>query len=127
MTDRATIERLLHDLHAARVRGDLAAMSALYSDRASFRISGAGDVRPIAVSAQGLEALRPWLALMVKTFRLTDYALVAMLIDGERSAVHWRVRIHSKITGSVVPTELVDLVEVHDGRIATYTEFFVPG
>jgi len=36
------------------------------------------------------------------------------------------VNIHSKITGVTVPTELVDLVELRDDRIVTYSEFFVP-
>jgi ketosteroid isomerase-like protein len=36
------------------------------------------------------------------------------------------VDIHSKITGALVPTELVDLIEVRDGHIVSYTEFFVP-
>jgi ketosteroid isomerase-like protein len=38
--------------------------------------------------------------------------------------VHWRANIHSKITGATVPTELVDLVEVRNGRIVSYIEFF---
>jgi len=40
--------------------------------------------------------------------------------------IHWRAHIHSKITGVVVPTELVDMVEVRNGRISSYFELFVP-
>jgi ketosteroid isomerase-like protein len=126
MSDRAEIERLVRDLHAARVRGDLPAMCRLFCDDARFEIAGASDGKPIAVSAKGLEELRPWLAMMVKAFRLTDYTLLSILIDGAKAAMHWQARIHSKITGAVVSTELVDLVEVRDGCIASYTEFFVP-
>jgi len=43
-----------------------------------------------------------------------------------RAAAHWRVDIHSKITGVVVPTELVDLIDVRGGRISSHIEFFVP-
>ena len=125
-TDRAAIERLLRDLHAARLRGDLAAMCSLFCDDAAFEIAGGSDGKPIQISAKGADQLRPWLAVMVKAFGLAEYALLSMLIDGARAAVHWRVKIRSKITGAVVPTELIDLVEVRDGRIASYTEFFVP-
>ncbi len=52
--------------------------------------------------------------------------MLSVVVDGNRAAVHWRVDIHSKITGVVVPTELVDLVEVSDGRVAAYREFFAP-
>jgi hypothetical protein len=36
---------------------------------------------------------------------------------------HWRVDIHSKITGLVVP--IVDLIDVRGGRISSHIEFFV--
>ena len=39
---------------------------------------------------------------------------------------HWRVNIDSKITGISVPTELVDLLDVGAGKIASLIEFFVP-
>jgi len=126
VTDRAEINRLLRELHAARVGGELAAMLRAFSEDAAFRIAGASDGKPIAITARGIGEIRPWLAMMVKAFRLTDYALLSLLIDGERAAAHWRVRIHSKITGTVVPTELVDLLEVRGDRIASYTEFFTP-
>ncbi len=124
--DREEIDRLIRELHSARVRGDLTAICRVFADDGHFQIAGASDGKPIAITAHGLRDFRPWLAMMVKAFRLNDYELLSLVIDGPRAAAHWRVRIHSKITGSAVPTELVDLVEVRAGRIATYTEFFVP-
>jgi hypothetical protein len=56
-----------------------------------------------------------------QTFRLTHFELCSQVIDGEHAEVHWRVDIHSRITGVIVPTELVDLIEVRDARIGTYT------
>jgi hypothetical protein len=44
----------------------------------------------------------------------------------ERAAAHWRVDIHSKITGVVAPTELVELIDVCGGRISSHIEYFVP-
>jgi ketosteroid isomerase-like protein len=40
--------------------------------------------------------------------------------------VHWRAKVYSRISGTTVLTELMDLVEVRDGRVASYIEFFVP-
>jgi len=117
---------VLRQLHTARVGGDLAAVLATFTDDLSLRIAGASDGKPIAISAHGISQARPWLSMLVRSFRLTDYTLLSLLIDGEEAAAHWQVRIHSKITGTVVPTELVDLVQVRDGKIASYTEFFTP-
>ena len=124
--NRLEIEQLLKELHAARTEGQLDRLCALFAPDASFRIAGASDGKPIAITAQGSKEIRTWLAVMLKTFKLSRYQMLSVVIDGDRAAAHWRVDIHSKITGVVVPTELVDLVEVSGGRVTSYREFFAP-
>ncbi len=126
MTERRQVEELLQALHAARLEANLEKLCALFSSDAHMRIQGTSDGKPIAVGASGIGQIRPWLAILVKTFRLGEYKLLSLTIEGERAAAHWRVDIHSKITGALVPTELVDLIEVRDGNITSYVEFFVP-
>jgi ketosteroid isomerase-like protein len=125
MTDRLETERLLHRLYAARVQGDLPALCATFANDATFQIAGASNPSPVSISAVGVDQFRPLLAIMIKTFKLTDYTTLAMLIDGAKAAVHWRVKIFSRITGTTVLTELVDVVEIRDGLVVSYTEFFV--
>jgi ketosteroid isomerase-like protein len=126
MTDRQQIEPLVRALYAARVAGQLDSLCGLFASDARLRIAGSSDGKPIAITARGIEEIRPWLAMLVKTFRLIDQQILSTIIEGRSAAVHWRAGVHSKITGAVVPTELVDLIEVRDGRIAAYREFFVP-
>lgn len=126
MTDRVEMEKLLRRLHGARVAGDLAGILATFSDDVSFRIAGASDGKPISITASGVKQVRSWLSVMVKSFWMTDYALISTIVEGAKTAALWRVTTHSRITGLEVPTELVDLIEVHDGRITSYTEFFTP-
>lgn len=126
MTQRAEVERLLLELYAARVRGDLDGVCRTFTQDADFRISGASDTSPIAVEASGVSSFRPLLAIMIRTFKLSEHTVLSTIIDGDKAAVHWRVKIHSKITGTSVLTELVDVVSIRDGLIASYTEFFVP-
>lgn len=123
---RADIERLLAELYAARAAGALERLCALFAEGAAFKISGSSDGKPIAISAQGSEEVRSWLAVLVKTFRLTRHEILSTVIDGERAAVHWRASIHSRVTGASVSTELVDLLEMRAGRIGSYVELFVP-
>jgi ketosteroid isomerase-like protein len=123
---RAEFERLLAQLYEARAAGALERLCALFGPDAVFKISGSSDGKPIALAARGEAEVRSWLAVLVKTFRLTRHEIVSMVIDGPRAAVHWRASIHSRITGASVPTELVDLVELRDGRIGSYVELFVP-
>jgi len=126
MTDRTAIESLLHGFYAARVRGDVEAVCNAFAADAKFEIAGASQASPIALIAVGHDEVRRWLTLMIKTFRLADHAILSMLIDGPSAAVHWRARVHSRITGAAVLTEFVDLVEIANGRIGAYTEFFAP-
>lgn len=123
---RAVFEKLLAELYDARAAGALERLCALFGPDAVFKISGSSDGKPIALAARGTDEVRSWLAVLVKTFRLTRYEILSTVIDGERAAVHWRASIHSRITGASVPTELVDLVEMREGRIGAYVELFVP-
>jgi ketosteroid isomerase-like protein len=122
--NRLEIEQLLGRLYTARTQGKLDPLCALFAANARFKIVGSSDGKPIAIAAQGTAEIRTWLSVMLKTFKLTRYELISMLIDGAQASVHWRADIHSKITGVVVPTELVDLVEIGDGQIVSYREFF---
>ena len=126
MPDRLEVERLLRELYAARLGGDLEALCRTFAKDARLDIAGTSYATPMAIRAAGLGEIRSWLALLVKTFQLADQEILSMIIDGEAAAVHWRARIRSKITGATVLTELVDVIRVRDGRIASYTEFFVP-
>jgi len=126
MPDRLEVERLLRELYAARLGGDLEALCRTFAKDSRLDIAGTSYSTPMAIRAAGLGEIRSWLALLVKTVQLSDQEILSMIIDGEAAAVHWRARIRSKITGTTVLTELVDVVRVREGRIASYTEFFVP-
>jgi ketosteroid isomerase-like protein len=119
-------ERLIRDLHAARVRGDLTALCGLFAEQGRFEIRGASADKPIAITATSLAEFRPWLSMMVKVFRLSNYGLDSLVVEWPRAAARWRVDIYSKVTGVTVATELVDLVEIGANRIHSYCEFFVP-
>jgi ketosteroid isomerase-like protein len=126
MTDRSQVEQLVKELHAARLAGDLERLCRVYASDARLRIAGSSDGKPIAIDASRIARIRPWLAILVKTFRLTRYQLLSLTIEGPSAAAHWRVDIESKITGISVATELVDLIDVRNGQIASQIEFFVP-
>src|SRR5580693_2967306 len=115
MTERSQVEQLVKELHAARVAGDLERLCRVYASDARLRIAGSSDGKPIAIDASRIARIRPWLAILVKTFRLTRYQLLSLTIEGPSAAAHWRVDIESKITGISVATELVDLIDVRNG------------
>jgi len=126
MTSRSEIDAKLQELYAARVSGDLERVCRLFSETAKFEIASASRGNPIAVNSSGIAEFRPLLTLLIKTFRITEQSFLSILIDGRKAAVHWQAKVHSRITGTVVLTEFIDIIEIQDGRISSYLEFFVP-
>ncbi|HEX3838340.1 MAG TPA: nuclear transport factor 2 family protein [Steroidobacteraceae bacterium] len=126
MTDRPTLERCLRELYDARMNGPLDRLCGVFAPQVQFRIAGTSEGKPIAIAEQGMPAVRPWLSMLVKTFRLADHQVLSLLVDGDRAAVHWSASVHSRITGTRVKTEFVDLVEFEGAQIVSYAEFFVP-
>src|SRR5580704_6080536 len=98
MTDRSQVERLVKELHAARLEGNLERLCAVFAPDARLRIAGSSDGKPIAIDASRIARIRPWLSILVKTFRLSRYQLLSITIEGGTAAAHWRVDIESKIT-----------------------------
>jgi ketosteroid isomerase-like protein len=126
VSERIVAQRLIEQLHAARVAGDLAGMCRVFADDGRFEILGASADKSIAIRANDLVEFRPWLSMMVKVFRITHYQLLSLTVDWPRAVAHWRADIYSKVTGVTVPTELVDVTQLNEDSIQTYTEFFAP-
>jgi hypothetical protein len=77
MTDRSQVEQLVKELHAARLAGDLERLCRVYALDARLRIAGSSDGKPIAIDASRISNIRPWLSILVKTFRLSRYELLS--------------------------------------------------
>ena len=45
-------------------------------------------------------------------------------LDAHQATVRWQANIRSRITGATVPTDMIDLIEVRDGRIVNFNEIF---
>lgn len=126
MPDLSAAPRIIQSLHAARISGDLPGMVRLFSDKGQFQILGASADKPIAIQTVDIVGFKPWLAMLVKAFRLNNYQLLSITTEWPRVVAHWRADIFSKVTGVSVATELVDIAEVDGERIVSYTEFFAP-
>src|SRR5580693_3719079 len=102
VAERVVAERMIKQLHAARVGGDLAGLCRLFADQGRFEIVGASADKPIAIRTSGIAEFRPWLAMMVKVFRLSDYTLLSLVVEWPKATAHWRTDIYSKVTGVTI-------------------------
>jgi len=123
---RTQIDRLLRELYAARSSGDLERVCRVFAADAKFQIAGASEAGPAGIKANGIREFRPLLAFMIKTFKLGELTIRTMEIQEDKATVRWQADVQSRITGATVPTELIDVVEVRDGKIVNYNEVFMP-
>jgi ketosteroid isomerase-like protein len=123
---RTQIDRLLRELYAARSSGDLDGVCRVFAADAKFQIAGARETGPAGIKASGIREFRPLLALMIKTFKLSSLTIRSMEIQEDQATVRWQANVQSRITGATVPTELIDVLEVRDGKVVNFNEVFIP-
>jgi ketosteroid isomerase-like protein len=123
MSDRQTIENLLEELYAARVRGDLEALRKLFAANATFEVMGSDKASPMPMLVKGTPSVMGVLQNMIATFELSNFSVVEMLIDGASAAVRWQATVHHAGTGQVFSTELADFITIAGGQVTAFVEF----
>ena len=118
MDTRATIEAILDKAYAARQQQDAQAAAACFTDGRLFR--GPMAVRrPPTGPNRRCRNQGP-----VRGLRAADgFREHCRLIDPPRAVVHWRGTFRAQ-NGQVGETDILDLIEVRDGKIASLTSFF---
>ena len=116
MDTRATIESILDQAYAARQRQDVKGAAACFTEDGCFRANGG-----LGTSSRAEQHLA--LATTFEQFELVSFQQHCRIIDPPRAVVHWRGTFRAK-NGQVGDTDILDLIEVRDGRISSLTTFF---
>jgi ketosteroid isomerase-like protein len=121
--NRTQIEEVVRSAYEARVRGDLDAVMAHFADGAQFSLTGSATASPVPLSASGGAAVREVMRRLVEGFEFRDPKILTLIVEEDRAAVHWTVRVRATATGREAQTELVDLLRFSDGKIASFQQF----
>jgi ketosteroid isomerase-like protein len=116
METRATIESILDAAYAARQRQDHEAAAACFTEDGCFKANGGLGTANRAEQHMALKAT-------FEQFELLSFTQHCRIIDPPRAVVHWRGTFRAK-NGQVGDTDILDLIEVRDGRISALTSFF---
>jgi ketosteroid isomerase-like protein len=116
MDTRATIESLLDAAYAARQRQDHEAAAACFTEDGRFLANGGPAATNRAEQQTALKAT-------FEQFELLSFEQHCRIIDPPRAVVHWRGTFRAR-NGQVGDTDILDLIEVRDGRISSLTTFF---
>lgn len=123
MTERATIESILKDAYAARLRGDVEGMVRHFADDAVFALAGAREASPVALRCSDCDSMRAAMAGLVGAFEFKSHDIVALVVEGDRAVAHTRVTVRAAATGEEAVTEMADIVTFENGKIKSFLEF----
>lgn len=123
MADRANIEKLIKQAYAARAAKDLDAIARIFKPDATFQLAGSPAASPAAMRANGEAELRASVGALIGAFDFLELNVLASVIEDNKAAVHWRVKVKYNPTGEIHETELFDLWTVDGGRVASLVQF----
>jgi ketosteroid isomerase-like protein len=118
MTSRADIDQILDRAYAARKKHDVQGVFECFTSDGQFRQNGQGGAHTDAVMS------RAELQNVFDAFQLLESQEYRRVIEAPLAVVHWRGKFRAANTGEVQETDILDLVEVKDGKIASLTTFF---
>ena len=118
MDTRAAIDSILDKAYAARKAQDAKAAAALFAPDGRFMANGAPGGAAVG-HAERADALKG----MFEAFEVIGFQQHCRIIDPPHAVVHWRGTFRTK-NGKVGEADILDLIEVRDGKIASLTSFF---
>jgi ketosteroid isomerase-like protein len=124
MTDRASIEKIVRDAYGARRRNDAEATLAFFAPTAEFRLVGPEPLAPLTTAVRDHGSLRPMFTQLFATWDWSNYAMVDLLVDGDRAALRCAGPMRFVPTNTVIDTQTFDLITIQEGKIVHLLEFF---
>jgi ketosteroid isomerase-like protein len=123
MAGREAMIETINRAYGARDKGDLEGLMAAFHPNAVFELKGEKEVLEIAGPVQGHPSLRDAMAGFIAAFEFMKRDIVETMVDGDRVAVHCRVKIRFVPGDVVVTTDLLDKFRLEDGKIIELLEF----
>jgi ketosteroid isomerase-like protein len=116
METRTTIEAILDKAYAARRSQNVDAAVECFTVDGCIRANGG----PRTANRSEQQATMKGL---FEAFELLGMTVHCRIIDPPRAVVHWRGTFRAP-NGQAGETDILDLIEVRDGKIASLTTFF---
>ncbi len=116
MMDKSETAAAIRAVYAARVAGDIPRMLSYFADDACCTLHGQGLTAPEA-PISGRAALAAVFGALVEVYKFEDWTEIALLVDGDRAALHWRARVTAARTGAAETFDVFDFVRFRGGKI----------
>ena len=121
--DRAEMERVVRRTYSERLSNDVERVCALFWDDALLRVAGKSGPLDAAAASQVRPSARASIEALVANWHWLETRFFNLLIDGNRAAVHYAVRLRFTPTREILETEVFDILTIRDGKISEFVEF----
>ncbi|HEY9824458.1 MAG TPA: nuclear transport factor 2 family protein [Stenomitos sp.] len=110
------VQSLIEKARGAWVARDIDALAALFSSNAEFIVPGQ--------RLQGKSRIREELKKFVERYSDVNITIKRVVTEGNQAAVEWHYEDTKKATGQRNATDDVIIIEVDQGRICYWREYF---
>ena len=117
------IAALVREMYAARQLNTRDAVEKYFDPDIAFRVAGSGLLHPMTAPIRGAEALRGVLDSLLSTWDWSGFGITSVNVDADKAFVHLAGKIRHLPSGTLIDTEILDVLTYKEGRIIAFTEF----
>jgi ketosteroid isomerase-like protein len=118
MASADQIKATIRKLYAARVAGDINALTEEFADDMIFEFNGKGaDFPGLSDPVVGKSEVAKAMGGLIDAFRFEDWREKSLIVEGDRAALHWQARVTFTPTGHSDDFDVMDLFTFSDGKV----------
>jgi ketosteroid isomerase-like protein len=123
MASREAMIDTIYRAYDARGKGDIEGLMAAFHPNAVFELKGEKDVLEVAGAVRGHSNVRAALTGFIETFEFMKRDIVDAMVEGDRAAVHSRLKVRFVPKDIVFTSDVLDTFRFEDGKIIELLEF----
>jgi ketosteroid isomerase-like protein len=123
MASREAMIDTIYRAYDARGKGDIEGLMVAFHPNAVFELKGEKDVLEVAGAVQGHSNVRAALTGFIETFEFVSRDIVDAIVEGDRAAVHSRLKVRFVPKDIVFISDVLDTFRFEDGKIIELVEF----
>jgi ketosteroid isomerase-like protein len=123
MAGREAMIETIYRAYDARAKGDINGLMAAFHPDAVFELKGEKSVLEVAGAVQGHPNVLIALTGFIENFEFMKRDIVAAVVEGDRAAVHSRLKVRFVPKDIVFTSDVLDTFRFEDGKIIELVEF----
>jgi ketosteroid isomerase-like protein len=123
MASREAMIDTIYRAYEARGKGDIDGLMAAFHPNAVFELKGEKEILEVAGAVQGHPDVRTAMIGLIEAFEFVKRDVVDAMVEGDRAAVHSRVKIRFIPKDVVFTSDVLDRFKFEDGKIIELVEF----